>query len=168
MINHNIPIDRALAFHDLDPAIETLDGTMEQFSNAGGSVKIWLVMGPKVIDFQRAQGETEFESPRDALDQQTIDKLQTLNSLEGYEISDYGYRLGRTWAIGSKEKNDGALLIVATLALLFGALILRRRWAQETSTAEKYLSMAAMQSLPPACLALAEHMACAVTFSLNQ
>ena len=39
--------------------------------------------------------------------------IATLPSLEGYEISDYGYRLGRTWAIGSKDKNDGALLIVA-------------------------------------------------------
>jgi uncharacterized protein len=37
----------------------------------------------------------------------------TLPSLEGYEISDYGYRLGRAWAIGDKERNDGALLIVA-------------------------------------------------------
>ncbi len=39
--------------------------------------------------------------------------VATLPSLEGYEISDYGYRLGRAWEIGSKEKNDGALLIVA-------------------------------------------------------
>jgi uncharacterized protein len=39
--------------------------------------------------------------------------VATLPSLEGYEISDYGYRLGRSWGIGSKEKNDGALLIVA-------------------------------------------------------
>lgn len=39
--------------------------------------------------------------------------VTTLPSLEGYEISDYGYRLGRHWGIGSKEKNDGALLIVA-------------------------------------------------------
>ncbi len=39
--------------------------------------------------------------------------IATLPSLEGYEISDYGYRLGRSWGIGSKEKNDGALLIVA-------------------------------------------------------
>ena len=39
--------------------------------------------------------------------------VATLPSLEGYEISDYGYRLGRTWAIGSKDKNDGALLIIA-------------------------------------------------------
>jgi uncharacterized protein len=37
----------------------------------------------------------------------------TLPSLEGYEISDYGYRLGRAWGLGDKERNDGALLIVA-------------------------------------------------------
>ncbi len=84
-----------------DPAIETLDGTMEQFSNAGGSVKIWLVMGPKVIDFQRAQGETEFESPRDALDQQTIDKLQTLNSLEGET-----FRMTRPVVLGQGSASD--------------------------------------------------------------
>jgi len=84
-----------------DPAIETLDGTMEQFSNAGGSVNIWLVMGPKVIDFQRAQGETEFESPRDALDQQTIDKLQTLNSLEGET-----FRMTRPVVLGQGSASD--------------------------------------------------------------
>ncbi|HEX7743198.1 MAG TPA: TPM domain-containing protein, partial [Sphingobium sp.] len=27
--------------------------------------------------------------------------------------SDYGYQLGRAWGIGSKDKNDGALLVVA-------------------------------------------------------
>lgn len=37
----------------------------------------------------------------------------TLPDLQGYEISDYGYQLGRAWGIGSKAKNDGALLIVA-------------------------------------------------------
>jgi len=37
----------------------------------------------------------------------------TLNSLQGYEIEDYGYRLGRAWGIGSKEHDTGALLIVA-------------------------------------------------------
>ncbi len=39
--------------------------------------------------------------------------IATLPSLQGYEISDYGYRLGRSWGIGSKDKNDGVLLIVA-------------------------------------------------------
>jgi uncharacterized protein len=37
----------------------------------------------------------------------------TLPDLQGYDIADYGYRLGRNWGIGSKDKNDGALLIVA-------------------------------------------------------
>jgi len=37
----------------------------------------------------------------------------TLADLGGYEIEDYGYQLGRHWAIGQKDKNNGALLIVA-------------------------------------------------------
>jgi uncharacterized protein len=37
----------------------------------------------------------------------------TLKSLEGTSIEDYGYQLGRHWQIGQKEKNTGALLIVA-------------------------------------------------------
>jgi uncharacterized protein len=37
----------------------------------------------------------------------------TLPSLQGYEISDYGYQLGRNWGIGQKGMNNGALLIVA-------------------------------------------------------
>jgi uncharacterized protein len=36
----------------------------------------------------------------------------TLKSLQGTTIADYGYQLGRTWAIGQKDKNNGALLIV--------------------------------------------------------
>jgi uncharacterized protein len=36
----------------------------------------------------------------------------TLRSLEGYDIADYGYRLGRHWGIGQKGSNNGALLIV--------------------------------------------------------
>lgn len=39
--------------------------------------------------------------------------IATIPSLEGYDISDYGYRLGREWGIGDKARNDGALLIVA-------------------------------------------------------
>ena len=37
----------------------------------------------------------------------------TLKSLQGTSIEDYGYQLGRHWQIGQKEKNSGALLIVA-------------------------------------------------------
>jgi uncharacterized protein len=39
--------------------------------------------------------------------------VATLPSLQGYEIEDYGYRLGRQWGIGQKGSNNGAVLIVA-------------------------------------------------------
>jgi uncharacterized protein len=37
----------------------------------------------------------------------------TLPSLQGYTIEDFGYQLGRHWGIGTKELNNGVLLIVA-------------------------------------------------------
>jgi uncharacterized protein len=39
--------------------------------------------------------------------------VATIPDMQGYDIADYGYQLGRHWGIGSKERNDGALLIVA-------------------------------------------------------
>jgi uncharacterized protein len=39
--------------------------------------------------------------------------IATVPSLEGRPIEDYGYRLGRTWAIGQKGKDDGVILLVA-------------------------------------------------------
>ena len=37
----------------------------------------------------------------------------TLPSLQGFTIEDFGYQLGRHWGIGTKEKDNGVLLIVA-------------------------------------------------------
>jgi uncharacterized protein len=37
----------------------------------------------------------------------------TLPSLQGQEISDFGYQLGRKWAIGQKGENSGVLFIIA-------------------------------------------------------
>lgn len=39
--------------------------------------------------------------------------ILTLNSLDGYDIADYGYQLGRHWEIGQKDKNNGVLLIIS-------------------------------------------------------
>jgi uncharacterized protein len=39
--------------------------------------------------------------------------VATLGSLQGHSIEDYGYQLGRSWGIGQKGKNNGAILIVA-------------------------------------------------------
>lgn len=37
----------------------------------------------------------------------------TLKSLQGFAIEEFGYQLGRHWGIGQKDKNTGALLVVA-------------------------------------------------------
>ena len=39
--------------------------------------------------------------------------VATVPSLEGVPIEDYGYQLGRAWGIGSKDKDDGVVLLVA-------------------------------------------------------
>ncbi len=59
--------------------------------------------------------ETEIESKLAALEAKTSDQLVvvTLTSLQGYDIADFGYQLGRHWAIGQKDKDNGVILIVA-------------------------------------------------------
>jgi uncharacterized protein len=49
------------------------------------------------------------------LEQRTSRQLVvvTLPSLQGYEIEDYGYQLGRAWGIGQKKLDNGVLFIVA-------------------------------------------------------
>ena len=39
--------------------------------------------------------------------------VATVNSLEGYAIADYALRLARHWEIGTAEKNNGILLLIA-------------------------------------------------------
>jgi uncharacterized protein len=58
---------------------------------------------------------TELDAKLAALEAKTTDQfvVVTLKSLGGYDISDYGYQLGRAWGIGQKGKNNGVILIVA-------------------------------------------------------
>ncbi len=59
--------------------------------------------------------EAEIDTKLKDLEAKTTNQLVvvTVPSLQGYEIADYGYRLGRAWGIGQKDKDNGALLIVA-------------------------------------------------------
>lgn len=61
------------------------------------------------------QTEAELESQLAAHERATTNQVVviTLKSLQGYDIADYGYQLGRHWAIGQKGKNNGVLLIFA-------------------------------------------------------
>ena len=62
-----------------------------------------------------AQTKEDLTQKLTALEQKTSRQLVvvTIPSLGGYEISDYGYQLGRAWGIGQKTLNNGVLLIVA-------------------------------------------------------
>jgi uncharacterized protein len=61
------------------------------------------------------QDRTAIEAELKAIEDKSTDQVVvvTVPSLGGYEIEDYGYQLGRHWKIGQKDKDNGALLIVA-------------------------------------------------------
>ena len=63
----------------------------------------------------RPEQVVDLTSKSEALEAQTGRQfvVATVNSLEGRPIEDYGYRLGRAWAIGGKDKDDGVILLVA-------------------------------------------------------
>jgi uncharacterized protein len=61
------------------------------------------------------QTQADLSQKLAAVEQKTGDQVVvvTLPSLQGYEIEDYGYQLGRAWGIGQKGKNNGVLFVVA-------------------------------------------------------
>jgi len=59
--------------------------------------------------------EVRLTESLEALELETGDQLVvvTLDSLQDYEIEDFGYRLGRAWGIGQSASDSGVLLIIA-------------------------------------------------------
>lgn len=66
-------------------------------------------------DLLRPEQELDLSSKSEALYARTGRQfvVATVKSLEGRTIEDYGYRLGRAWQIGDKQKDDGVILLVA-------------------------------------------------------
>ncbi|WP_339430690.1 MULTISPECIES: TPM domain-containing protein [unclassified Pseudomonas] len=59
----------------------------------------------------RAQLSQQLQAHEQATGEQLV--VVTLPDLQGTTIEDFGVQLGRHWGIGQKDKNNGALLIVA-------------------------------------------------------
>ncbi|WP_085589437.1 MULTISPECIES: YgcG family protein [unclassified Pseudomonas] len=59
----------------------------------------------------RAQLSQQLQAHEQATGEQVV--VVTLPDLQGDTIEDFGVQLGRHWGIGQKDKNNGALLIVA-------------------------------------------------------
>ena len=57
----------------------------------------------------------ELDAKLKAIEDSSSDQVVvvTVSSLQGYSIEDYGLKLGTHWGVGSKELNNGVLLIVA-------------------------------------------------------
>lgn len=66
-------------------------------------------------DLLSAEDERTLTIDLQALEDKSTDQvvIVTLPSLQGFEIEEFGYRLGRHWGIGQKDKDNGVLLIVA-------------------------------------------------------
>jgi uncharacterized protein len=64
------------------------------------------VLSPDV----REQLNTKLQALEDRTTRQLV--VVTLPSLQGYDIADYGYQLGRYWGIGQKKENNGVLFII--------------------------------------------------------
>jgi uncharacterized protein len=62
-----------------------------------------------------ADRKAALQAKLEALQQQTKYQLvvATIPDLQGRDIADYGYRLGRAWGVGLKDADNGAILIVA-------------------------------------------------------
>ncbi|MDJ0978756.1 MAG: TPM domain-containing protein [Erythrobacter sp.] len=62
-----------------------------------------------------ADVEAQLTAQLEALETQSTRQLvvATVSDLQGYEIEEYGYRLGRDWGIGQEGENNGAILLVA-------------------------------------------------------
>lgn len=62
-----------------------------------------------------AETEAALTARLEALNRQSQRQfvVATVADLEGYDVADYGYRLGREWRLGDAERDDGVLLLIA-------------------------------------------------------
>jgi uncharacterized protein len=86
---------------------------------AGGALAdpVFPPLTGRVVDdagLLTSEDRTALDTELASLEATSTDQLAvvTLKSLQGYPIEQYGYLLGRAWAIGQKGKNNGILLIV--------------------------------------------------------
>ncbi|GBE43634.1 hypothetical protein BMS3Bbin10_01714 [bacterium BMS3Bbin10] len=88
------------------------------FTGAPAAQPVFPELTGRVVDnanLLSAADESQLVSDLEAHEAKSTDQVVvvTLPSLQGYEIEEFGYQLGRHWGIGQKGKDNGVLLIVA-------------------------------------------------------
>ena len=61
---------------DNNPVLLAFNGTVESLSSTQTMMKIWLFMGPRLIEFQKEVGNIEIEPPRDEIDREALSSLK--------------------------------------------------------------------------------------------
>jgi len=89
-------------------AVPTLAGAQPSFPKLSGRVvdEAHLLSPEQVAQLTQLSDDVQKASTRQLV-------IATIPDLQGYDIADYGYQLGRAWGIGQKGANNGILLIVA-------------------------------------------------------
>lgn len=87
---------------DFGPVVKALNDTMKSFSETSERVNIWLVMGEKVIAFQRKNKQIEIENPRDSIDQEALNTSQTIIR----RVEDRSIRVSRPAILGQGSAAD--------------------------------------------------------------
>ncbi len=88
------------------------------FTSVHAAELVFPALTGRVVDnasLLSAADKSQLVSDLEAHEAKSTDQVVvvTLPSLQGYEIEDFGYRLGRHWGIGQQGKDNGVLLIVA-------------------------------------------------------
>lgn len=67
---------------DDDPVIAALDGTFAALQDNADDIKVWLAMGPKVLDYQERQGNAQ-EPPADDVGNEAVAKKHPVSRFTG-------------------------------------------------------------------------------------
>jgi diguanylate cyclase (GGDEF)-like protein len=86
---------------DGDPAIETLNGSMAQFSDANENTRLWVFMGPQIVAYQAARGSDEIELPADQIDRDVLASAKPQTAFDG-EV----FRLSRPVVLGAGHASN--------------------------------------------------------------
>lgn len=74
-------LHRARHEGDDQPVVATLNATLDEMSKTAPDMKVWMVMGPKVLAYQRKVDGREIEPPRDAVDREALDTGRAVERL---------------------------------------------------------------------------------------
>ena len=88
---------------DTDAASEVLNDSLEQFSETNENVNLWLVMGPKVLDYQEATNQEILRRPLDDIDGAVIETGKPLLALNADDV----LRVTRPAVLGRGHAGEG-------------------------------------------------------------